>query len=317
MKIWVAVTVASLGFSGLGLSSLGFVGVSLANPLDSPGTVYIDGVPCNLPCQSYMAWSRKAVEAHQGSAKGAASTSVAKATGEASRKRMSKRAQPASADVASQKKKAGDFQAALTAPSEPPPLPRPRSETAPLNVETREPTAPLIAAPEQAPAPKSTTTTTTENAHLAVETSNPPAQRSARELVVAALAIAEQITNAETPKAPDNDRTDETKAGDAIAPTPPVALLLSRPDVKSATALNGLNVAIDKAQSAVEEDIRIALAAAGAADAKLSISDASPLDRLISGDVQAAVMKLVSPDAAEAFPDIKGFKVLRVPLSPH
>ena len=311
MKIWAAVTVASLGFS-----SLGFVGVSLANPLDSPGTVYIDGVPCNLPCQSYMAWSRKAVEAHQGSAKGAASTSVAKATGEAPRKRMSKRAQPASADVASQKKKAGDFQAALTAPSEPPPLPRPRSETAPLNVETREPTAPLIAAPEQAPAPKSTTTTT-ENAHLAVETSNPPAQRSARELVVAALAIAEQITNAETPKAPDNDRTDETKAGDAIAPTPPVALLLSRPDVKSATALNGLNVAIDKAQSAEEEDIRTALAAAGAADAKLSISDASPLDRLISGDVQAAVVKLVSADAAEAFPDIKGFKVLRVPLSTH
>jgi len=29
------------------------------------------------------------------------------------------------------------------------------------------------------------------------------------------------------------------------------------------------------------------------------------------------VLKLVSPDAAEAFPDIKGFKVLRVPLSPH
>ena len=313
MKILAAVTVASLGFSSLGFSSLGFVGVSLANPLDSPGTVYIDGVPCNLPCQSYMAWSRKAVEAHQGSAKGAASTSVAKATGEAPRKRMSKRAQPASADVASQKKKAGDFQAALTAPSEPPPLPRPRSETAPLNVETREPTAPLIAAPEQAPAPK---LTTTENAHLVVET-NPPAQRSARELVVAALAIAEQITNAETPKAPGNDRTNETKAGDAIAPTPPVALLLSRPDVKSATALNGLNVAIDKAQSAEEEDIRTALAAAGAADAKLSISDASPLDRLISGDVQAAVMKLVSPDAAEAFPDIKGFKVLRVPLSPH
>jgi hypothetical protein len=304
MKVWAVVVVASLGF----------VGVSLANPLDSPGTVYIDGVPCNLPCQSYMAWSRKAVEANQGSAKGAASTSVAKAMGEAPRKRISKRAQPASTDVASQKKKAGDFQAALTAPSEPPPLPRPRVETAPLNVETREPTAPLTAAPEQAPAPK---LTTTENAHLLVETSHPPAERSPRELVVAALAIAEQITNAETPKAPGKDRTDETRAGDANVSTPLVALLLSRPDVKSATTLNGLNVAIDRAQSAVEEDIRIALAAAGAADARLSIGDASPLDRLVSGDVQAAVVKLVSPDAAEAFPDIKGFKVLRVPLSSH
>ena len=50
---------------------------------------------------------------------------------------------------------------------------------------------------------------------------------------------------------------------------------------------------------------------------QLSVADASPLDRLISGDVQAAVLKLVSPDAAEAFPEIKGFKVLRVPLAPH
>ena len=56
---------------------------------------------------------------------------------------------------------------------------------------------------------------------------------------------------------------------------------------------------------------------AGAAGTQLSVSDASPLDRLISGDVLAALLKLVSPDAAEAFPDIKGFKVLRVPLSPR
>lgn len=301
MRIWAAITVASVGFTG----------VSLANPLDSPGTVYIDGVPCNLPCQSYMAWSRQALEANQGSAKGAASTSVAKATEKAARKRISKRAQPASADAASRKKKTGDFQAALTAPSEPPPLPRPRAETAPLNVETREPPAPLTAAPEPAPAPK---LTTTENAPLVVEASNPPKERSPRELVIAALAVAEQITNAETPKAPGNDRADETRAGNANVTTPSVALLLSRPDVRSAAALNGLNVAIDKSQSAIEDDIRIALAAAGATDAELSVSEASPLDRLISGDVQAALVKLVSPEAAEAFPDIKGFKVLRVPL---
>jgi hypothetical protein len=55
----------------------------------------------------------------------------------------------------------------------------------------------------------------------------------------------------------------------------------------------------------------------GATDAQLSVGDGAPLDRLISGDVQAAVVKLVSPDAAEAFPEIKGFKVLRVPLLAH
>ena len=44
------------------------------------------------------------------------------------------------------------------------------------------------------------------------------------------------------------------------------------------------------------------------------MSDTSPLDRLFNGDVQAALVKLVSPDAAEAFPEIKGYKVIRIPL---
>jgi citrate lyase gamma subunit len=134
---------------------------------------------------------------------------------------------------------------------------------------------------------------------------------------MAALAVAEQITNAETPKAPGNDGADEIKAGNANASRPQVALLLCRPDVKSAAELKGLNVAINVTQSAAEQDIHLALAAVGATEVELSVSDASPLDRLVSGDVQAAVVRLVSPDAAEAFPDIKGFKVLRVPLSPH
>jgi hypothetical protein len=33
-----------------------------AQPLDSPATVYIDGVPCNTPCQAYMEWSRRVQE---------------------------------------------------------------------------------------------------------------------------------------------------------------------------------------------------------------------------------------------------------------
>jgi hypothetical protein len=53
----------------------------------------------------------------------------------------------------------------------------------------------------------------------------------------------------------------------------------------------------------------------GATDVQLSVSDVSPLDRLVSGKVQAEVIRVVSAHAAEAFPDIKGFKVLRVPFS--
>src|SRR5215213_4056580 len=38
-------------------------GTLQANPLDSPGVVYIDGLPCNSACQSYMAASARALSA--------------------------------------------------------------------------------------------------------------------------------------------------------------------------------------------------------------------------------------------------------------
>jgi hypothetical protein len=37
---------------------------------------------------------------------------------------------------------------------------------------------------------------------------------------------------------------------------------------------------------------------------------------LIGGEVSAAVLTLVSSEAAEWFPDVAGFKILRIPLSP-
>ena len=43
--------------------SLGSSGALQANPLDSPGIVYIDGLPCNSACQSYMAASARALAA--------------------------------------------------------------------------------------------------------------------------------------------------------------------------------------------------------------------------------------------------------------
>jgi len=39
---------------------LSSISVAAAAPLDAPGTVYIDGLPCNRTCQEYMAWSRQA-----------------------------------------------------------------------------------------------------------------------------------------------------------------------------------------------------------------------------------------------------------------
>jgi hypothetical protein len=42
---------------------IGSAGTLHANPLDAPDMVYIDGAPCNSPCQAYMAWSRKILAA--------------------------------------------------------------------------------------------------------------------------------------------------------------------------------------------------------------------------------------------------------------
>jgi len=83
------------------------------------------------------------------------------------------------------------------------------------------------------------------------------------------------------------------------------------------SALSGMTIAIDDTRSASESNILIALMAAGASETALSAGDTKAIDRLVAGEVPAAVVSLVSSDAAEAFPDIKGFKVFRVPLSPR
>ena len=140
-------------------------------------------------------------------------------------------------------------------------------------------------------------------------------ERTAQEQVMAALQIAAQITAADTPTL--NARSDDASDGSA-SQTPDttklVALVISKADTKSVSALTGANIAIDAAQSGAENDIRTSLAAAGATEVQLTPGDTKPVDRVIWGEVPAAVVGLVSTDAAAAFPEVKGFKVLRVPL---
>jgi hypothetical protein len=292
---------------------LGLTGASLADPLDSPGTVYIDGVPCNLACQSYMAWSKQVLKGNQPAAKHAAETSNVKR--EAPRKRISKRVEPTSSETPPRKKTA-DVQPAPSPKPEPAPVAMPE-KIAP-NVEPHD--TPAVSAAD--PAPSATPQPPSESDTPKAEPTSAPKERTPQELVMAALSVAEQMTSAEPPKTSGHDHPDEDKADAASQPAAPnvdnlVAVLIARPNVGSAKALKDQHVAIDKTESGHEAAIRVALTAAGAEGAELSATDASPLDRVISGDVQAAVVKLVSPEAAEAFPDVKGLKVFRVPLTPR
>ena len=96
-----------------------------------------------------------------------------------------------------------------------------------------------------------------------------------------------------------------------------VALLIARPEIKSVSDLTSKIIAIDDRHSASVGNVRTAIVAAGAAEVQLSDGQTKAINRLISGEVPAAVLALVSPKAAEGFPEVAGFKIFRIPLSPR
>jgi hypothetical protein len=157
--------------------------------------------------------------------------------------------------------------------------------------------------------------------------------RTIQHQLAAATAVAELMTFAPVvpapePKANNNDRSNHSETvlrGDAETSAPAsqnnpdllVALLMARPEIKSVSDLTGKIIAIDDRHSASNGNIRTAIAAAGAAEVQLSEGQAKAIDRLISGEVPAAVLTLASAEAAEWFPEIAGFKLFRIPLSPR
>lgn len=129
--------------------------------------------------------------------------------------------------------------------------------------------------------------------------------------------------------ASDADRTGalQAPAASAVAegmssPTPEmsldtlVAILVTGPDVRSVNELAGKTVAIDDRYSEPSVGrVRIALAAAGASEVRLSKGQTTAIARLAGREVPAAVIGLVSVSAADSFPELAGFKTVRVPLA--
>ena len=157
--------------------------------------------------------------------------------------------------------------------------------------------------------------------------------RTIQAQVAAATAVAERMTvaiavPAPEPKANDKDRSNHSETvlrGDAVksAPASPnntdhlVALLIARPEIKSVSDLTSKIIAIDDRHSASKGNVRTAIVAAGAAEVQLSDGQTKAINRLISGEVPAAVLALVSPEAPEGFPEVAGFEIFRIPLSPR
>jgi hypothetical protein len=355
--------------------SLGSTGALQANPLDSPGIVYIDGQPCNSACQSYMAWSAEALsrryrEPHEpyvappaeaeierpahasparaarqparasratppGSAVAASKTRTpntrkaaapSSAAGRKDVQAAAAGAKPIARSVAQERKpastyKPGPSQTAAVAPPQSVEAPK---ETAQENIKesVKETVTPEVALPPPAtleiaaPATPATTTASRE--------APAPAPRTIRQQVIEATGMADLVTAIGTGQAPaDKPETasSETKdAGKAAAASAEdadnlVALVLARPEINSLSDLNNRNIAIEEKQSASSGRVSAALMAAGAAEVQFSEVQQGAVDRLIRGEVPAAVLTLASPQAAEWFPDIAGFKTFKVPLA--
>jgi hypothetical protein len=139
--------------------------------------------------------------------------------------------------------------------------------------------------------------------------------RALKDQIQAAVAVAEQLTLAamENAHASDTSPSHDTTTEDKIRL---VALVLVHSDIGSVAALAGKDIAIDGRHLGSNREIRTALVAAGASDILIRDKGSHIIDHLVERQVPAAILTLVSQDAADAFPNITGFKLFEIPLSP-
>jgi hypothetical protein len=377
---------------------LGSSGTLQANPLDSPGVVYIDGLPCNRACQSYMAWTRPSPAQHRevgetnvvvpaevelermehaalprvarqplpvsrplppvGIAASNAKPSNTKAshTNKAAAPKLAhqatRKAVPAATatvipektvektvpgvqeperklDSSDRIKPAQGASIAAAPPTESPKSEVAKSEIVKSEIVKSEVAAPAPAKSEPAKAEIVAPPATSEVAALPATAGTAPASalRTIQQQVVEATGMADRVTAMTLERgAPsksgnqgmergDGGATDKTASGSPIDPDNLVALVLASPEINELSDLNNRNIAIEEKQSAASGSVSAALMAAGAAEVQFSQAQTGALDRLISGEVPAAVLTLASPEAAEWFPDIAGYRIFRVPLS--
>jgi hypothetical protein len=126
--------------------------------------------------------------------------------------------------------------------------------------------------------------------------------------------VARSILQEVAAAAADAERGHTATAGDAEGL---VAVLMTRPTISDVSDLTGKTIAIDGRFAATAGMIRTAIVAAGATEVQLSEVTTAAIDRLANDEVPAAIVALAPAEAADAFPDITGFRTLRVPLSPR
>ena len=310
---------------------LGSTGTLQAQSLDSPDVVYIDGQPCSRACQAYMNWSYRAQSARRHEEREIVAVPVEpefEQVQPVARPRASKHAAPVArtAPPAGKTASIGNAPGAeasnskkIAAPNAAPPI---APQAMPPAVAAAMPTKPAeeTVAAIQKPEPK-------------VESANPPAQTVAIAPSQPAAAPAPKspgpevvlpppatldVAAAPAAPAPAMAASKAREIGKTAAASPDdqdnlVALVLARPEINSLSDLTNKKIAITEKQSASSGRVSAALMAAGAAEVQFSEVKASAIERLINGEVPAAVV-LASREVANLFPEVEGFRTFRVPL---
>jgi hypothetical protein len=131
--------------------------------------------------------------------------------------------------------------------------------------------------------------------------------RTIRQQVIAGTVIAEHVMTLRD--------AEKAASGSPSNSDQMVVVLIARPEINAISDLTGKGIAIDDRYSVFRDKVRTAIAAAGAAEIQLSEGQTKAIDRLIRGEVPAAVLTLLYPETG--FPDFAGFKIFRIPLGPR
>jgi hypothetical protein len=304
-----------------------------AEPLDSPEVVYIDGQPCNRACQSYMDWSYRAQSARRHEEREIGVAVPAEVEFErvepVARPRVARHAAPVSRTTPHAGKRASNDRAANTkasngkkiagANSAPKAMP-----PAAVAVTPEKPAEGTVAAIQKAES-KAENAGRQEPAQAAAIAAPRPAEATKSEVKPEAkpdVALPQPATLAiaakPTAPAPAMASNKDSEIGNTASASPDdqdnlVALVLARPEINSLSDLNNKNIAITEKQSASSGRVSAALMAAGAAEVQFSEVKGSAIDRLMAGEVPAAVV-LAPREVANLFPEVDGFRTFRVPL---
>jgi hypothetical protein len=315
---------------------LGSIGTLQAQALDSPDVVYIDGQPCSRACQAYMNWSYRAQSARRHEGREIIVAVPPEAEFErvepVARPRAAKHAAPVARSAPPAAKTASNGNAPGTKASTSKKIAAPNA--APQAPATAMPPVTAAVTPEKA---AGETAAAIQKPESKVESADRPAQTAVIAAPQPAAAPVSKVPAPEAkaavvlpppatlevaaaPAAPataiaSSKAREIVKAASATPGDPDdlVALVLTRPEINSLSDLNNKNVAITEKQSASSGRVSAALMAAGAAEVQFSEVKASAIDRLISGEVPAAVV-LASREVANLFPEFEGFRTFRVPL---